>query len=121
MTAHKLPQPLRGIVVPLVTPLAARDQLDLPGLARLVEHVIGGGVHGVFLLGTCGEGPSLSHSLRRELVDHVCRQVQGRVPVLVGIADTSYGESVALAKHATQAGADALVFAPPYYYPVEQS
>jgi 4-hydroxy-tetrahydrodipicolinate synthase len=120
MATHSIPQPLKGIVVPLVTPLAARDQLDLPGLERLIEHVISGGVHGLFLLGTCGEGPSLSHPLRREFIGQVCRQVQGRVPVLVGIADTSYSESVELAKHAAEIGADALVVAPPYYYPVEQ-
>lgn len=121
MPNYDLAQPLRGIIVPLVTPLASTDQLDAPGLERLVEHVIAGGVHGLFLLGTCGEGTSLSHQLQRALVDRVCRQVDRRVPVLVSITDTSFVESMALASHAANAGADAVVLAPPYYLPVEQT
>jgi len=61
--------PLRGIIVPMVTPLAAADELDVAGLERLVSRLLAGGVHGLFLLGTCGEGPSLSSRLQRELVD----------------------------------------------------
>ena len=112
--------PLTGIIPPLVTPLRARDELDVPGLERLLERVLGGGVCGVFLLGTTGEGPSLSYRLRRELVDRACRQVKGRVPVLVGITDTAFEESVNLARHAAEAGAAALVVAPPYYLPEGQ-
>ena len=109
--------PLTGIVPPLVTPMRDRDELDLPGLERLVEHILAGGVAGVFLLGTTGEGPSLSYRLRRELVERVCRQVRQRVPVLVGITDTAFVEALNLARFAADAGADALVAAPPYYLP----
>lgn len=49
------PFSLRGIVPPLVTPLLARDELDREGLARLLDHVIAGGVAGIFILGTTGE------------------------------------------------------------------
>jgi 4-hydroxy-tetrahydrodipicolinate synthase len=108
--------PLSGIVPPMVTPLRGRDELDLAGLERLTEHILAGGVSGLFILGTTGEGPSLSYSLRRELVERTCRLVQGRVPVLVGITDTAFVESVNLARHAATAGADALVIAPPYYF-----
>ena len=93
-------QPLRGIIPPLITPLVERDALDIGGLERLIEHVLAGGVHGLFILGTSGEGPSLSYRLRRDLMDRVCRQVVGRVPVLVGITDTAFVESVTLARHA---------------------
>jgi dihydrodipicolinate synthase/N-acetylneuraminate lyase len=100
----------------MVTPLRGRDELDLPGLEQLIEHILGGGVDGLFILGTTGEGPSLSYHLRRELIERTCQQVQGRVPVLVGITDTAFVESVNLARHAATAGADALVLAPPYYF-----
>ena len=100
----------------MITPLSARDTLDVPGLERLIEHILAGGVHGLFILGTTGEGPSLSYNLRRELVERACRQVKGRLPVLVGITDTAFVESVNLARHAATAGADALVLAPPYYF-----
>lgn len=113
-------QPLRGIIPPLITPLRGRDELDVAGLERLVAHVLAGGVRGLFVLGTTGEGPNLSHRLRRELVERTCRLAGGRVPVLVGISDTAFVESVELARHAAEAGAAAVVVAPPYYLPEGQ-
>lgn len=104
----------------MITPLHDRDSLDVAGLERLIEYILAGGVHGLFLLGTTGEAPSLSYRLRRELVDRTCRQVQGRVPVLVGITDTAFVESVQMAETAAKAGAGAVVVAPPYYFPASQ-
>jgi dihydrodipicolinate synthase/N-acetylneuraminate lyase len=113
-------QPLWGIIPPMVTPLLDRDTLDVPGLERLIEHILAGGVHGLFILGTTGETPSLSHRIRHELIERVCSQVLGRVPVLVGITDTSFVESVEIARKAEAVGAQALVLAPPYYFPTGQ-
>ena len=115
-----LARPLCGIIPPMVTPLLDRDTLDVTGLKRLIEHILGGGVHGLFILGTTGETPSLSHRLRHELIERVCAQVGGRAPVLVGITDTSFVESVELGRKAAQAGAQALVLAPPYYFSAGQ-
>ncbi|WP_146518045.1 dihydrodipicolinate synthase family protein [Stieleria varia] len=112
---------LSGIVPPLVTPLADRDKLDQPGLERLIEHVIAGGVSGVFILGTTGEAPSLGYRLRREMISQTVRLVDGRIPVLVGVTDTAFVESVALAEHAAQCGADAAVLTTPYYFPAGQT
>lgn len=110
-----------GIIPPLVTPLSDRDTLDDDGLQRLLERVIRGGVHGIFMLGTTGEAPSLSYRLRREFISRVCQLVNGRVPVLVGITDTSFVESVHLARHAAEAGAAAVVLSTPYYFPAGQT
>ena len=104
----------------MVTPLRGRDELDLSGLEQLIERILSGGVAGIFILGTTGEGPSLSYRLRRELIERTCRQVRARVPVLVGITDTAFMESVSLARHAAAVGADALVLAPPFYFPEGQ-
>jgi 4-hydroxy-tetrahydrodipicolinate synthase len=104
----------------MITPLLDRDTLDAAGLERLIEHILAGGVHGLFILGTTGEAASLSHRLRHELIERVCSQVDRRVPVLVGITDTSFVESVNVAQKAAQAGAQALVLAPPYYFPAGQ-
>jgi 4-hydroxy-tetrahydrodipicolinate synthase len=118
--SNVLPRPLRGIVPPMVTPLLERDTLDVAGLERLIEHILTGGVHGLFILGTTGEAPSLSYRLRCELTERVCEQVKGRVPVLVGITDTCFVESVKIACKARDAGAQAVVLAPPYYFPAGQ-
>ena len=112
--------PLTGIIPPMVTPLRERDELDVPGLERLIERILAGGVSGLFILGTTGEGPSLSYRLRREVIERTCRQVNGRVPVLVGITDTAFVESVNVAKQSAAAGAAAVVLAPPYYLPEAQ-
>lgn len=111
----------RGVIPPLVTPLLDRDTLDHAGLERLLEHVLQGGVSGIFILGTTGEAPSLSYRLRGELIRKVCQQVNGRVPVLVGITDTAFVESVRLAHVAADAGAEAVVLSTPYYFPAGQT
>src|SRR5690242_20589913 len=114
------PRPLRGIIPPVATPLSSRDQLDQAALDRLVERMITGGVHGLFILGTCGEAAAVSVRLRREVVERVSRQTAGRVPVLVGVSDTSLDDALAAAEHAASAGADAIVATTPYYLPLEQ-
>lgn len=114
-------KPLTGIVPPLVTPLDDRDTIDRPGTERLLEHVIAGGVSGVFILGSTGEGPSLSYRLRREFIRLTCRIVNGRVPVLVGVTDTAFVESIELAAVAKEAGAAAAVLTTPYYFPAGQT
>jgi 4-hydroxy-tetrahydrodipicolinate synthase len=112
---------LKGIIPPLVTPLAGRDTLDGQGFERLIRRVITGGVHGIFILGTTGEAPSLSYRLRREVIYLACKLVNGRIPVLVGITDTSSVESVNLAEYACKHGADALVLSAPFYFPAGQT
>ncbi|MDD2560281.1 MAG: dihydrodipicolinate synthase family protein [Bacteroidales bacterium] len=112
---------LQGIIPPMITPLRDMNSLDIPGLEKLVEHILSGGVQGLFILGTTGEAQSLSYELRHELIERVCRQVGKRVPVLVGISDTSLVESLHLAEKAFAEGATAVVSAPPYYYaPAQQ-
>lgn len=112
-------RPLRGVIVPLVTPLLSRVELDVAGLERVVEHTLSGGVHGLFLLGTTGEASALCGRIRRDVVARVCRRVGGRVPVMVGISDTSVAESLRLVDDAVRAGADAVVVTTPYYLPLE--
>ncbi len=112
---------LEGIVPPLVTPLSGRDELDHAGLERLVEHVLAGGVQALFILGSTGEAPSLSYRLRREMIEQTCRLVKQRVPVLVGITDTAFVESLHVAMQAADAGATAVVLSTPYYFPAGQT
>ena len=111
---------LQGIIPHMVTPLKGDGTIDVDGTARLVEHMNSGGVHGLFLLGTTGEAQSLSNRCRYDIVELVCRLAAGRVPVIVGITDTSMDESVKLAEHAKRCGAVAVVSAPPYYFAPSQ-
>ena len=111
---------LHGIIPPMVTPLLENGNLDIGGVHSLINHLLNGGIHGLFILGTTGEGPSLSMTLKKQLVTEVCHHVNKKVPVLVGITDTSFDGSLELAHHAKEVGADYLVVAPPYYFPISQ-
>lgn len=109
-----------GIIPPMVTPLKDWDTLDNQGIEKLINHILKGGVHGLFVLGTTGEAPSLSHQLRKEVIKRTLDQVGTKVPVLVGITDTSFIETINIAEFAAEAGASAVVLAPPYYFPAGQ-
>ncbi len=87
----------------------------------MVRHLLKGGVDGIFLLGTTGEGPHLSYAVREELVKTVCGLVKGRVPVLVGITETDLDDAVAFAAKCKAYGAAAVVAAPPYYFKLTQA
>lgn len=112
---------LKGIVPPLVTPLINNTTIDTEGLERLVEHVIAGGVHGIFILGTTGEAQSISMELRHEMIRQSAQILNKRLPLLVGISDTSLEDSLSLARLAADSGADAVVSAPPYYFATGQA
>ena len=58
------PTKLQGIISPMITPLKGDDELDREGTVRLTEHLVAGGVHAIFLLGTTGEAePDLPAAL----------------------------------------------------------
>ncbi|MCA8998742.1 MAG: dihydrodipicolinate synthase family protein [Planctomycetaceae bacterium] len=119
-TMHQPLLPLKGIIPPLITPLSDRDRIDGEGLRRLIEHVLAGGIHGLFLLGTSGEAPSLSHELQREFLKLACEIIDHRVVVLAGITDTAMTETLDFAEFALDVGVDGLVLAAPYYFPMHQ-
>jgi 4-hydroxy-tetrahydrodipicolinate synthase len=109
-----------GIIPPIVTPLLDGDTLDVPGLERFIEHLVAGGVHALFVLGTSGELAALSGRVRREMIKQSVRITAGRLPVLVGVTDTAVAESTSLARYAAETGADAVVVTAPYFLPPDQ-
>ena len=82
--------------------------------------MLAGGVNGLFLLGTTGEGPAVSYRLRAELTERVVKQVAGRAAVLVAISETSLVEQLRFAEVCAAHGATSLVMAPPYYFPLSR-
>jgi 4-hydroxy-tetrahydrodipicolinate synthase len=112
---------LHGIVPPLVTPLTDQYELDEEAFSKLLTHLIDGGVHGLFVLGTTGEAPSLSDSVKMKLLEQMADEVGTKIPWLVGITDTSLGRAIDWAHKAERMGANAVVAAPPYYFPASQT
>ncbi|MFF2852165.1 dihydrodipicolinate synthase family protein [Streptomyces sp. NPDC058001] len=110
-----LTSPLRGVVPPVCTPLDASGQVDTVSLARLVDHLLAGGVHGLFALGSTGEVAYLTDAQRRVALETVIATAAGRVPVLAGVIDTTTARVVGPARVADACGADALVATAPFY------
>ncbi|MFE1406516.1 dihydrodipicolinate synthase family protein [Streptomyces sp. NPDC058770] len=110
-----LTAPLRGVVPPVCTPLDSRGEVDTASLARLVEHLLDGGVHGVFALGSTGEVAYLTDEQRATTLRTVVEAVAGRVPVLAGVIDTTTPRVIDHAGTAAGLGADALVATAPFY------
>ncbi|MDY6469954.1 MAG: dihydrodipicolinate synthase family protein, partial [Succinivibrio dextrinosolvens] len=99
---------VKGVIPPLITPLTKDEHLDEAGLKRLLNYVIDGGVHGVFVLGSTGEFYGLEYSEKQKIVEKTLEEVNGRVPVYVGASAITTSESVKLAKMAKSCGAQAL-------------
>jgi 4-hydroxy-tetrahydrodipicolinate synthase len=106
---------LTGVVPPLVTPLTPSYEVDVPSLARLVQYQLAGGVSGVFVLGTSGEGTFLTDEQRQVVLETTVAEVAGQVPVLAGVIDTSTNRVSAHVSAALKAGVDALVVTAPFY------
>src|SRR6266568_3663963 len=77
---------LSGVLPALVSPLHKDGSADEPGIKRLVEHVIAGGVSGLLPLGSTGEGASLGERTRSQILRCVVEASAGRVPVICGVA-----------------------------------
>ena len=107
---------LEGIIAPMATPLTRDEKIDLKTARTLVDFLIDGGIDGLFPLGTSGEFALFDREDRRKVVETVVDQTNGRVPVLAGVSDPSLENVLAFAKDAEEAGADAIVATPPYYY-----
>lgn len=106
---------LSGIVVPAVTPMTVTGDIDTSGISTLVDHLVDGGVDGIFIFGTCGEGPSLTREQRRQSADAFATATRGRVPLLAGIAGNSVAQCLESLRDVTDAGADAVVIMTPLF------
>lgn len=106
---------IRGIIPPLATPLTRSGEVDAAGMARLVEYVLGAGVHGVFVLGSTGEFPFLTAPQRVDAVAAAVDAVAGRVPVIAGISAVGTREAIEHGTAAAAAGADVVMVTPPYF------
>ncbi len=108
---------IQGIIPPLLTPLDREGDVDVPALKRLIEHCIRGGVSGIFVLGSCGEGTVLSREQRRCAAEKALEITGERIPVLVGVLETSAAGITEEIKEYEEMGAEYFVAAAPYYLP----
>jgi 4-hydroxy-tetrahydrodipicolinate synthase len=109
-------QQFTGILAAVVTPFTADGSaVDEAGVKRQAEHIIGGGIHGLVPGGSTGEFTTLTTAERKQSAELYIEAAAGRVPVVVGTGALSTAETVELSKHASDAGAAAVMVVPPFY------
>jgi 4-hydroxy-tetrahydrodipicolinate synthase len=112
---------LAGIIPPIATPLDEDEKVDENALRSLVRYLLRSGVHGIFVLGSTGEFAHLSDDEKKRAIEIVLSEVDGKVPVLVGVTETGTKRSIFWAKEAQMLGANGVVAAPPFYYPLSEA
>ena len=110
-----LPASFHGIVPPVVTPLTHDFKVDYPSFTRVIENLLEGGVHGLFVLGSTSEVVFHDEATRRAILDHAVKVNNGRVPLLAGVIDPTTDRVIGHSKVAKAAGADAVVVTAPFY------
>lgn len=106
----------RGLWPAMLTPLDSTGQPALAETEKLVELFVQQKLDGLYLLGSTGQGPLLSVPERKAVAECVVKTAAGRIPVMVHVGAVSTDDSVALARHASQIGADAISSVGPIYY-----
>lgn len=106
---------LHGIVPPVVTPYTAGGAIDTTSLRRVVRHLLDGGVHGLFALGSTSECVFLNPQQRATVIETIVNEAAGRVPVVAGVLDATTDHCIAHSRQAKALGAQGLVLTAPYY------
>jgi 4-hydroxy-tetrahydrodipicolinate synthase len=104
-----------GIIPAMVTPLDENEALNESALRRLVNHLIEGGVHGLFAIGSQGEFWAFDPEEKRRILEAVVDEAGGRVPVYGGTAAVSTRKAVALTRMAEEVGVDAVSVLTPFF------
>lgn len=114
--SERASRPLRGILAAVPTALDERGQVDAPALRRIVRHLIAGGVHGLWALGSGGEFAALREADCTEALRIIVDEASGAVPVVAGTGAAGTVSACDAAQRAELAGADAVFVLQPYYY-----
>ena len=109
-------QEIRGVIVPILTPLNNDETVDKNSLRRLVNYLIDNGVHGIWVSGTTGEFAALFDRQRLVSMETVVDEVAGRVPIIGNVSCPSTELSLNLALAVQEMGMDGVAVTPPYYY-----
>ena len=109
------PKLLRGVVPPVCTPFTANYEVDEKSLRKLINHLIDGGVHGLFVLGSTSEVAYLTDKRRADVIRIAIDETKGRVPVVAGAIDMTTLRVNEHVRAAVDAGIDGIVLTAPFY------
>lgn len=109
-------QDLHGMLFPLPTPFTSEGALHEPALAEMTAFYLDRGMHGLFLLGSFGQGPAMTPEERKRALEIVVGAAADRVPIVAHVGTVDPYTSRDLARHAEGLGVTALAIVGPYYY-----
>ena len=113
-------QNIRGVIVPILTPLNSDETVDTQSLRRLTNYLIDNGVHGIWISGTTGEFAAISDRQRLISMETLVDEVAGRVAVIGNVSGPSTQLSLQMALDVREMALDGVAVTPPYYYPHSQ-
>lgn len=105
----------KGLGVAMVTPFTNKNEVDYAAVSRLVEHLIGGNVNYIVLLGTTAESATLTDNEKQELINFVVKQNDKRVPLVVGMGGNNTTDLARALHRFDLSGADGILSVTPYY------
>ncbi|HUT20461.1 MAG TPA: 4-hydroxy-tetrahydrodipicolinate synthase [Anaerolineae bacterium] len=106
---------LKGIIVAMITPMNEDESVDVAGLQAVTRYLIGHGVHGLFPGGSQGEFFALTTDERQRILEATLEAAAGEVFIVAHVGAVTTREARTLARHAEQAGADAVAACTPYF------
>jgi dihydrodipicolinate synthase/N-acetylneuraminate lyase len=106
----------KGVFPALLTPFTANDQIDLPLFTKNLQAQLDAGVHGIIIGGSLGEASTITATEKELLVKQAVAYLDGRIPVIMNIAESSTRDAVQQAEYAKEWGASGLMLLPPMRY-----
>lgn len=107
---------LKGLYAALITPFKENGEVNYGQIENIVEFLIGRGIDGFYVCGSTGEAFLLTVEERERILETVIAKNRGRASVIAHVGSIGTDLSVALARHAKSAGADAISSVTPFYY-----
>lgn len=108
---------VKGILCATVTPLRADETVDTEAVGRICRHVVNGGVNGILVLGSTGEGLALDQEAKRAVIRATRENIPSAMPLIAGCGATSTKMAIDNIHDAEECGADAVILTPPCFYP----
>ena len=107
---------LNGVMPAMITSFNKDENINKEGIRKTVNYLVSQNVHGLYITGSTGETFLMSPDEKKEVIDIIVEEVNGRVPVIAHIGSIGTKITIELGQHAEKSGVDALSALPPFYY-----
>ncbi len=111
---------IKGVIIPIASPLTKDEQLHERGMRQLVKYLLGNGAHGIYIMGSSGVGTVLTDEVKMRTIEITMQEIGGRVPVLIGCSENGFKRTLKWVRVAEKMKAQAVVIHPPYFYKYTQ-